>query len=56
MVGRTTTGEYISPVYYYPKEWGKDNWGKKLRDKTQLKKVTPPLSCQHLQRNPFHNK
>jgi hypothetical protein len=27
MVGlMTIPGEYISPVYYYPKEWGKDNW------------------------------
>jgi hypothetical protein len=40
MVGWTTTpGEYILHVYYYPKEQGKDNWGKKLKDKIQLKKV-----------------
>jgi hypothetical protein len=39
----TTPGEYISPAYYYPSEQGKDSWGKKLRDKIQLKKVTLPL-------------
>jgi hypothetical protein len=53
MVGRTTTGEYISPVYYYPKEWGKDNWGKKLREKIQVNKVTPPPNCQPLLCNPL---
>jgi hypothetical protein len=41
MIGWTTIhGDYISPIYYYPTEWGKGNWGKKLRDKIQFKKVT----------------
>jgi hypothetical protein len=54
MVGQTCTpGEYITPTYYYLTEWGKDNWEKKLRDKIQLKKVTPPPSCQPLQDNPL---
>jgi hypothetical protein len=54
MIGWTSTpGEYISPSYYYPSEWGKDNWGKKLRDKIQLKKVTPPPNCQSFQCNPL---
>jgi hypothetical protein len=33
MHGTTTSGEYISPDYYYPKEWGRNNCGKKLSDK-----------------------
>jgi hypothetical protein len=41
IIGWTTTpGKYISPTYYCPTEWGKDNWGKKLRDKIHPKKVT----------------
>jgi hypothetical protein len=52
-VWTTTTGEYISPTYSYPTEWGKDNWGKKLRDKSQLETVTSPPNCQPLQCNPL---
>jgi hypothetical protein len=48
----TTLGEYVSPTYYYCTEWEKDNWGKKLREKSQLKKVIPLLICQPLQCNP----
>jgi hypothetical protein len=51
--GTTTPGKYISPTYYSPPEQGKDNWGKKLRDKIQFKKVTPPPNCQPFQCNPF---
>jgi hypothetical protein len=52
MIGLTTTpGEYISPIYHYTTEKGKDNWGKKLRDKIQLKKVTSSTNCQSLQCN-----
>jgi hypothetical protein len=47
-----TWGVYLTNLYY-PPEQGKDNCGKKLRDKIQLKKVTLPPSCQHLQCNPL---
>jgi hypothetical protein len=49
----TTLGEDMSPFYYYPPEQGKDNWEEKLRDKIQLKKVTPPPNCQPLQFDPL---
>jgi hypothetical protein len=49
----TTPEEYISPVYYYSPRMRKDNWGKKLRDKIQFKKITPPPNCQPLQCNPL---
>jgi hypothetical protein len=40
-------GIYLISVLLLP-EQGKDNWGEKLRDKTQLKKVTPSTNCQPL--------
>jgi hypothetical protein len=54
MVGwMTTPGEYSSTFYYYPHKQGKDSYGKNLRDKIQLKKVTLPPNCQFLQCNPL---
>jgi hypothetical protein len=32
---------------------GKEKWGKELKDKIHLKKVTPPPSCQPFQCNPL---
>jgi hypothetical protein len=42
---------YVSP--YYGIIWGKEKWGNELRDKIQLKKITPPPNCQPLQCNPL---
>jgi hypothetical protein len=51
MIGWTSPGAYISPYYEMTQE--KEKWGKELKDKIQLKKITLPPNCQPLQCNPL---
>jgi hypothetical protein len=52
MIGWKITSEtYVLP--YYVMIQGKEKWGKELKDKIQLKKVSPSPNFQPLQCNPF---